>query len=107
MSEAQTQFEILKRWGSHPKLRIARINTGAAMSHGRLVKFGVPGTADIVGLIAPTGRMIQVEVKSRTGRQRDAQATMQRIVTEFGGLYILARSAADVDSVLIPLIGEP
>lgn len=81
-------------------MRIARINTGAAVLRGRLVRFGVPGTADIVGLIAPSGRMLQIECKSCTGKQRKAQEAMQRIVTAFGGLYIVARSLADVDAAL-------
>ena len=99
-SEAWVQHAILTAWGAHPRLRIARINTGAAVLHGRLVRFGVPGTADIVGLIAPSGRMLQIECKSRTGKQRKAQEAMQRIVTAFGGLYIVARSLADVDAAL-------
>lgn len=104
MSEAQTQHDILRAWGAHPRLRIARVNTGAAMigtpPHRRLVRFGVPGTADICGLIAPTGRLLMIEVKSATGKQREAQINMQRIVTRFGGLYVVARSLADVDAAL-------
>lgn len=105
MSEADTQYRILKAYGSHPRLRLARINTGKAYPPGstRLVKFGVPGTGDIVGLIAPTGRMLMIEVKSKTGAQRPAQKVMQRVVTAFGGLYIVARSLTDVDQALAQL----
>lgn len=105
MTEAWTLHEILKSWGAHPRLRLARCNTGAAKLKGRWVKFGVPGTADVVGIIAPTGRMIMIEVKSATGVQSSAQKVMQRVVTAMGGLYILARSLAEVDAVLSPLIG--
>lgn len=98
--EAHLQAAILIAWGSHPRLRIARVNTGAAMLNGRLVKFGVPGTGDLVGLIAPTGRMLQIEVKTAKGKQREAQTRMQRIVTQFGGLYVVARSVQDVDAAL-------
>ena len=102
--ESLIQNQILVAWGSHPRLRIARINTGAAMvgqgKSKRLVRFGVPGTADIVGLIAPTGQMLQIEVKTTIGAQSPAQRTMKRVVTGFGGLYILARSLADVDAAL-------
>lgn len=98
--EAEIQHEILKAWGAHPALRIARVNTGAAMVGRRLIRFNPPGTADIVGIIAPTGRMLMIEVKSAGGKQRKAQAIMQRIVTTFGGLYVLARSLTDVDVAL-------
>lgn len=96
-SEASIQNQILLSWGSHPRLRFARINTGAAMLNGRMVQFNPKGTGDIVGLIAPTGQMLMIECKSAKGRQSDAQKTMQRVVTRFGGLYVLARSLTDVD----------
>jgi hypothetical protein len=104
-SESWIVYEILKTWGAHPRLRIARINTGKAFppKSRQLVTFGVPGTADIVGLIAPTGRMLMIECKTATGTQRDAQVTMQQVITKFGGLYVLARSVADVDAALAPL----
>jgi hypothetical protein len=100
MTESLIQHAILKAWGAHPRIRIARVNTGAAMVKGRLVRFGVPGTADIMGIIAPTGRMLAIEVKSGTGKQRPEQERFQRVVTAFGGLYILARSLQDVDQTL-------
>ena len=101
--ENKVQHEILEAWGAHPRIRIARVNTGAAMIKGRLVRFGVPGTADIMGLIAPSGRMLAIECKSATGKQRKAQEVFQRVVTSMGGLYLVARSLADVDQALATL----
>jgi hypothetical protein len=100
--EAHIQHAILKAWGAHPRVRIARVNTGAAMvgNPPRLVRFGVPGTADLCGLIAPSGRLLMVEVKAAKGKQREAQIVMQRVVTAFGGLYVVARSVAEVDAAL-------
>lgn len=100
MTEAQIQHAILAAWGSHPRIRIARINTGVARFGPRTVRFNPPGTADIVGLIAPSGRMLMIEVKAARGQQRDAQAAMERVVTAFGGLYILARDLDTVDRAL-------
>lgn len=111
MTEAQVQAEILRAWGAHPQLRIARVNTGVGWFNvsgpcrkgdpgARPVRFNPPGTADVVGLIAPTGRLLMIEVKSATGKQRDAQVVMERVVRAFGGLYVLARSLADVDAAL-------
>jgi hypothetical protein len=98
--ERDVQHAILRAWGAHPRLRIARVNTGAAMVKGRLVRFGVPGTADICGVIAPAGRFLAIEVKSTSGKQREAQKTFQRVVEAMGGLYVLARSVSDVDAAL-------
>lgn len=85
-------------------MRIARVNTGAAMlgegKGRRLVRFGVPGTADICGLLSPSGRLLMIEVKAKTGRAGDAQKVMRRVITAFGGLYVIARSLADVDLAL-------
>lgn len=110
-SEAFTQHAILKAYGAHPRIRFARVNTGVGWFNdngpcrktdpgARPVKFNPPGTADIVGLIAPEGRMIQIEVKSDTGKQSDDQKRMQRVVSAMGGVYVLARSVADVDAAL-------
>lgn len=69
----------------------------------RLVRFNPPGTADIVGLVAPTGKLIMIEAKAARGRQRPAQAIMERVITAFGGAYCVARSLADVDQFMLTL----
>ena len=101
--EAFILRDVLAAWGNHPRLRIARTNTGGAMIKGRFVLFNPPGTADIVGLIAPTGRMLMIECKAPRGVQSPEQKTMQRIVERFGGLYVLARDVATVDQALAQL----
>lgn len=91
-------------------MRMARVNTGVGWFNAkgpcrktdpgaRPVKFNPKGTADIVGLIAPTGRMLQIECKGKGGTQSDDQKFMQRVITTFGGLYIVAWSLADADAV--------
>lgn len=104
-AEALIQYEILSAWGAHPRLRIWRQNTGGATIKGRVVRFGVPGCADILGVIGPHGRLLAIEVKSATGRQTEDQLRFQRVIEHFGGVYVLARSLADVDAVLLPLVG--
>ena len=77
-------------------LRIWRQNTGAATDqNGRLVRFGRPGAADLTGILSD-GRRLEIEVKSAHGRQSVAQASFQRIIENYGGVYILARSVTDV-----------
>jgi hypothetical protein len=83
-------------------VRVARINTGKAFPprSRQLVTFGVPGTADIVGLIAPSGRMVMLECKRPQGGEKGKrQLTMQRVVRAMGGIYEFVRSVADVDAV--------
>lgn len=100
MTESQIQHAILLAWGSHPGLRIWRSNTGVAKMGDRSVRFGVVGQADISGLMLPSGRRLEIEVKSATGRQRPEQVVFQRMIESFGGLYVLARSLSDVDRAL-------
>lgn len=99
-SEAQIQYDILIAWGAHPRLRIWRQNTGAAKINGSWVKFGVKGCPDILGLMAPSGRLLGIEVKTATGKQSDDQKRFQAILEKWGGLYVLARSVGDVDRAL-------
>lgn len=112
--EAHVLRAILAAWGAHPRLRIVRVNVGVGwFAKGKParktdagaypVHFGVPGTADLVGLIAPSGRMVMIECKSATGTQRDEQKVMQAVVERFGGLYLLARGVADVDQAFAAL----
>lgn len=105
MTEAQIQHDILKAYGAHPRLRLWRQNTGAAMVNGRMVKFGLAGCPDILGIMSPSGRFIGIEVKSATGRQSEDQKRFERVFQSYGAVYILARAVADVSAVLDPLIG--
>lgn len=101
MSEADLVAAILIRYGSHPRIRIWRANVLVAKdSRGRVVRAGIPGQADISGLLAPHGRRLEIECKSPTGRQRDDQRRWQAMIESFGGLYVLARSTDDVEAAL-------
>ncbi len=96
-SEAQIQHAILLALGCREDLRVWRQNTGCARSPktGRLVRFGVPGWADIGGVLFPTGRLIQLEVKGPKGRQSPEQKAWEQMVTRFGGFYRVVRSVEE------------
>jgi len=98
--ERQVQNEILRAFGTRRWLRLWRANAGAARFDRRVVCFGVPGQADLTGIL-PDGRRLEVEAKSATGRQSDDQRNFQRLIERFNGVYILARSAEDVRQVLL------
>lgn len=94
-TEKQLQHEILRVFGTRPDLRIWRANVGVARIGRRVVRFGVPGQADITGIL-PNGRRLEIEVKAPGGRQSEDQVNFQRMIERFGGLYVLARSLEDV-----------
>ena len=93
-TESDIQALILIYLTFLPDTYAQRQNTGAAHDGRRLVRYGVPGQGDI--LCCMRGRFIEVEVKTKTGRQSDAQKLRERNITKAGGIYILARSVDDV-----------
>jgi hypothetical protein len=100
MSEAKLVNEILIEFGARADCRLLRQNTGAARDRrGGFVRFGIPGQADISGILAG-GRRIEIECKSPTGRQSEDQRRWQAMIEKFGGLYVLARSTEDVRAAL-------
>jgi len=107
MTEKQLQNEIVRVFGTRPDLRLWRQNTGVAVYAGRgpgdirRVRFGVPGQADLTGIL-PGGVRLEIEVKGPHGRQSDDQRAYQQIIERFGGVYVLAYSLADVWAALKP-----
>jgi hypothetical protein len=103
-SEHSIQNEILRVFGSRSDMRIWRSNCGVAtMGFGpdaRKIRFGIPGQADVSGIILPTGQRMEIEVKKHDGRQSKDQKAFQQMIERFGGIYILARSVEDVHQAL-------
>lgn len=95
MSETQLVKSILEAVNHYGYFW--RNNTGATRigdgRSARFVRYGLPGSADIIGVCQ--GRFIAIEVKTRTGRQSDTQREFQRHVEQHGGVYVLARSVDD------------
>ena len=63
---------------------------------GHVYRFGIPGMPDIGGFTA-TGRALQIEVKTGSGRARPDQRRWGELIKEAGGVYILARYDAKHD----------
>jgi len=95
MTEKQVQNEILRAFGTRRDVRLWRANAGVARIGRRTVRFGLPGQADLTGIL-PEGKRLEIEVKSARGRQSRAQRDYQRMIERFGGVYVLARSVEDV-----------
>jgi len=93
--ESTTQDQILA--ALHDRGIFAwRQNTGGAKVKGAFVRFGIPGTPDIIAVLPPSGVVLWIEVKGALGRQTDAQKLFQSRIEQAGGRYVLARSVADV-----------
>lgn len=96
MTEQERQNAIVRWLARHGFVRVFRQNTGRATFKGRTVQFGTPGQGDLRCIVAPLGRLVEIEVKSPTGRQSVSQRNYQRMLEGLGAVYVLARSVADV-----------
>lgn len=92
--------QILVEGSAIPQCLVWRQNVGLAVPlrlavQGDLtpIKFGVEGQADIGGCYR--GICIQVETKSRTGKQREAQEAWQKATERAGGVYMMPRTMED------------
>ena len=99
MKEKALQNDILRAFGTKRRMRLWRANAGVARIGDRVVRFGVPGQADLTGIL-PDGRRLEVEVKSPGGTQTDDQRNFQRMIERFGGVYVLARTVEDIRQAL-------
>lgn len=61
----------------------------------RRIRAGLEGMADLGGILW-TGRSVQIEVKSQTGRLREAQVRWGEMCRRMGALYLVARSVDEV-----------
>lgn len=101
VTEKQIQNEILRTFATRTDVRLWRANTGVAgyrdrkTGQIRQVRFGVPGQADLTGIL-PGGLRLEIEVKKPGGAQTAEQEWYQQMIQRFGGVYVLAYSVQDV-----------
>jgi hypothetical protein len=78
-----------------------RRNVAAMKTQHGFIRFGLPGMADISGILpvliagCSRGLAIEIEVKTAKGIQSPEQKNWQRAVERAGGVYILTRSVED------------
>ncbi len=73
MLERQIQRDIQLRFGALPWMRLWRVNVGVARTpDGGMMRFGLPGMADLSGIVA-CGRRLEIEVKGPKGRLTEQQ----------------------------------
>lgn len=68
--------------------------TGAVRADDRFIRFGQPGSPDILGCLK--GRFVGIECKVGKDRQSTVQKNFEAAISRNGGVYILARSIDDV-----------
>mmetsp|Transcript_27250 Transcript_27250/g.49898 ORF Transcript_27250/g.49898 Transcript_27250/m.49898 type:complete len:110 (-) Transcript_27250:926-1255(-) len=77
--------------------------TAKSMDGKRVIRFGLPGSSDILGCL--DGRIICIEVKTATGRQSENQKKFQTGIEARGGFYAIARSADEAVEIVRNICG--
>lgn len=85
-----------------------RNETGCARSFDgkRVIKYGLKGSADILGLIGPNGKLLAIEVKVGRDTQSVDQQIFEREITKLGGIYFVAHCVEDVVNKIKPILGD-
>lgn len=95
--------DVLIAHGARPDLCLWKANVMAAQTRaGAWVQAGTPGQADIIGIRAPSGQLIGLEIKTGSGTQSREQKSWQAMVERFGGAYCVVRSVQDATAFLGP-----
>jgi hypothetical protein len=99
MTETELMRNILVAVNQIPNGLFWRVNVGLAITKdGRTMRYGLPGQADIAGVIR--GQHVEIEVKTPGGRQSRQQGHWQRAIERAGGTYLLVRSVEEAVSAL-------
>ena len=64
-------------------------NTGAYKRGKGYIRYGIPGSSDILGLLPPSGRFLGVECKTGRGKPTPEQVSFLKMVNDAGGLGIV------------------
>lgn len=101
VSESLVLTQILAYLETRHDLLFWRNNTGSVRKGRRIIKFGYRGSADILAVQAPTGRLIGIECKrSDGGVVSGSQIRWGDDLTRHGGVYLVARSVEEVREAL-------
>lgn len=97
MSESQIQADVRAALGALPDVCLWRNHVGVVRGEdGRTHRFGLGiGSADLVGVLAPHGRLIALEIKTPVGRLRPEQRAWLEVVRAMGGFAAVVRSVEE------------
>ena len=76
-----------------------RNNTGSVFAAGRRIKFGYPGSGDILGLTRD-GRFLSIEIKVGKDVESEDQIMFREMVRDKGGLAFVVREFKDIEGAI-------
>jgi hypothetical protein len=103
MTKGQLESEVLKQCLDYLQMRgifAFRNNTGALKIGKRLVRFGMPGSSDILGIL-PNGQFLAVECKrEKGGILSDKQVEFLNRIKVNGGVAVVVHSVNDLEKII-------
>lgn len=75
-------------------------NTGAIKANDRYQAYGLPGSADILGIQPNTGRFLALEIKTGNAKQNKQQLAFEKAVLKRNGIYKIIRSLEDINEFI-------
>ena len=70
-----------------------RNNSGATKVGARFIRYGLPGSPDVIGIV--NGQFVGIEVKREDGKQSEHQLAFERLAVKYGGRYAVVRSVRE------------
>lgn len=86
--------------GSRRDARIWRNNRGTAFRGTRAVEFGIDGQADLSGVLKPSGRRLEIEVKRPGEGPNPDQIAFGKMIRESGGAWACVSSVEEAIAVV-------
>jgi hypothetical protein len=86
----QRYLTTVRRWF------VWRNNTGGAKIADRFVRFGAVGSADLLGVIPPAGRLLACECKQPGGKPTEKQQAWLAQARAAGAVVIVATGVEDL-----------
>ena len=95
--------QIIEYFEDSPNVWVWKNNTGVAVYGNRRVKYGKPGSPDVIGMLRD-GRFFGIECKTGNARLNPDQRDFQARTAGFNGVYLVARSL-DYVAVFVDQLG--
>jgi hypothetical protein len=84
-----------------------RVQSGMVKVRGAWMHLSPPGTADILVIVPPHGRLLGLEVKTAKGSEHAAQLTWADAVRRVGGEVRTVRSPSEAVSAYLEIKSSP
>lgn len=96
-------------WLALMRVTAWRNNSGGARlaghgGRGQFVRFGAPGSSDIIGVLPGSGRILCIECKRVGGKTTEAQEAFLQRVRDAGGLALVITSVEQLIEQVSPLL---